>query len=229
MPTPAELDQLDDDLNNLQAVMIGSLVEQWMSTVVPNPADSLEDLQDIVTELIAQFAPASASIAVDFYNSVRPTAAPSFTPQVVVADDLLPTGTLYWSTSPVMSADWQDALDRTASSIQKSVKQALVDTIGEATELDPLEVKFARWPQNPDPCSWCVLRASRGAIYWSEASAERGDHLKCGCRATPVFSDEQLPYERKPYYAQYEAGIAESDGRDLKAILAGMRRANGTR
>lgn len=238
MPSAADLDQLDDDLSNLQVVMVAALLEQWSATVAPNPGEAVEDLQDIVTELVGEFAPAAASVAVDFYAAVRPPAAPSFTPTAIVADDLMPPGTLNWSTQPLRTETPEVALDRTASAIQKSVKQALVDTIGENTTLDPLEVRYARWPQNPDPCAYCVLRASRGAVYWTEATAERGDHLKCGCRVTPVFSDEPLPYLMKPYMAQYLAGADEAAA-DLaaaspgkakrKALLSGMRRANGSR
>lgn len=209
--------------------MVASLVEQWTATVAPNPGETLGDLRDIVTELVSEFGPAAASVAVDFYSSVRPSGAPSFTPTAAVADDLMPPGTLSWSTEPLLTENWQDALDRTAASVQKSMKQALVETIGENTELDPLEVRFARWPQNPDPCAYCVLRASRGAVYWTETTAERGDHLKCGCRVTPVFSDEPLPYQRKPYMTQYLAGAEAADGRGTKALLSGIRRANGSR
>lgn len=218
--------------------MVAALLEQWGATVAPNPGEAVEDLQAIVADLVAEFAPAAASVAVDFYASVRPPASPPFTPAAIVADDLMLPGTQNWSTKPLRTETPELALDRTASAIQKSVKQALVDTIGENTALDPLEVRYARWPQNPDPCAWCVLRASRGAVYWTESTAERGDHLKCGCRVTPVFSDEPLPYQLKPYKAQYLAGADEAAG-DIdaaspgkakrKALLSGMRRANGSR
>ena len=104
-----------------------------------------------------------------------------------------------------------------------------METIGEATDEDPLAVMFARFPQNPDPCAWCVLRASKGAVFWSEETATRGDHVKCRCKVTPVFPGEPLPYLRAPYMAQYQNGAAEADGPGRKALLSGMRRANGIR
>ncbi len=92
-----------------------------------------------------------------------------------------------------------------------------------------MDAKYARFPQNDDPCAWCVLRASKGAVFWSEETATRGDHTKCQCKVTVVFPGEPLPYLRAPYMAQFLDGAAEADGPGRKALLSGMRRANGIR
>lgn len=209
--------------------MVAELVRQWSTSVVANPADSVDELREFVLQIVADYGQVAAATAIDFYNSVRPFGSPAFIPQPQVRPDLVQGGTLNWITEPLRTESWQKALDRTAAEIQKAAYQAAVETLGEATQDDPLDVRFARWPQNAEPCAYCVLRASRGAVYWSEATAERGDHLKCQCKVTPVFPGEPLPYLRKPYIAQYQAGAAEADGRGSKALLAGMRRANGIR
>lgn len=229
MPTRAELDEFQQETDDLKTVMVAALVAYWTENVAGNPADAIDELREFVRDLVAEYGLVAAATAIEFYDAVRPAGSPPFQPVPTVADDLIGTGTLNWSTEPLLGDDWEEALNRIASSIQKAAQQALVDTIGQATEDDPLDVRFARWPGNPDPCAWCVLRASRGAIYWSEASAESGDHLECACRVTPIFPGEPLPYQRKPYYAQYEAGSKEADGPGRKALLSGMRRANGTR
>lgn len=229
MPSPDELDELGAAADDVRAVMVAALVSYWMENVQGNPADSVDELREFVIDLVAEYGLVAAATAIDFYDSVRPAGSPPFRPVPALPDDLLGVGTLNWSTEPLLGEDWQTSLDRIAASIMKAAQQALVETIGQATEDDPLDVRFARWPRNSDPCAWCVLRASRGAIYWSEASAESGDHLKCGCAVTPIFPGEPLPYQRKPYYAQYEAGLKEADGPGRKALLSGMRRANGIR
>lgn len=218
--------------------MVAALVAHWMENVQGNPAGSVEALREFVLEIVAEYGQASAAIAIDFYNAVRPAGSPSFSPTPFVRDDLVGGGTLNWATAPLLTEEWEQSLERIAAEIQKASYQAAVETLGEATEEDPLDVKYARWPQNPEPCAYCVLRASRGAVYWSESSAERGDHIKCGCRVTPIFPGEPLPYLRKPYMAQYGAGATEAEGdiaaastrkERTKALLSGMRRANGIR
>lgn len=236
MPTAAEIDEFEQAQDDLKAVMVAALVAYWMENVEGNPADSMDDLREFVLEIVAEYGQAAAAVAVEFYDAVRPPGSPPFSPAPFVRDDLVGGGTLNWSTAPLLTEEWQQSLDRIAAEIQKAAYQAAVETLGEATEEDPLDVKYARWPQNPDPCAYCVLRASRGAVYWSEATAERGDHIKCGCKVTPIFPGEPLPYMRKPYMAQYLAGADEADlsaastrKERQKALLSGMRRANGTR
>ena len=218
--------------------MVAALVAQWMENVEGNPADAVDTLRRLVLDIVAEYGQAAAATAIDFYDSVRPPGSPAFRPQPFVRDDLVGGGTLNWISQPLAGESPGDALDRAAAGIQKASYQAAVETIGEAAQADPLDVRYARWPRNPDPCAFCVLRASRGAVYWSENTAERGDHLKCGCDVTPVFPDEPLPYNPKPYRRQYLAGASEaSDEIDAArpgkakrtALLSGMRRANGTR
>lgn len=229
MPTPAEVEDFQQAIDDVRTLMVAALVAHWLENVQGNPADSVDELRQFVLDLVAEYGQVAAATAIDFYDSVRPAGAPQFDPTPVVRDDLVGGGTLNWVTEPLLGEDWQKALDRAAAEIQKDIQAAANETIGEATETDPLDVKYARWPGNPDPCAWCVLRASRGAVYWSEQTAERGDHIKCGCRVTPVFPGEPLPYLRKPYMAQYQAGAAEATEPGRKALLAAMRKANGIR
>lgn len=238
MPTPAELDEFRRAEEDVKALMVAELVAYWMANVEGNPADAVDDLRQFVLDIVAEYGQVAAATAIDFYDSVRPAGSPAFDAVPVVRPDLVGGGTLNWATEPLQTETWQETLDRVAAEIQKATYAAAVETIGQASEDDPLDVRFARWPRNPEPCAYCVLRASRGAVYWSETTAERGDHLKCGCEVTPVFPGEPLPYLRKPYMAQYLAGASEAEG-DIaaasdrkgrqKALLSGMRRANGSR
>lgn len=230
MPTQAELAALEQELADVQTLMVAALVTYWAENVTPDPVASLDELRLFALDLVAEYGTAAAAVALDFYSSVRPAGAPEFTPRPVVRDDLLSGPSLNWATQPLVTEEFETALDRLAAEIQKDAQLALVETIGEATQEDPIgEVKYARFPQNPKPCAWCVLRASKGAVYWSESTAERGDHIKCGCAVTPIFPGEPLPYLRKPYMAQYLAGASETTEPGTKALLAAMRQANGIR
>lgn len=229
MPTPDEVNDFQQAIDDVQALMVAALVAHWIENVEGDPAEAVDDFRQFVLDIVAEYGQAAAAVAIDFYDSVRPPGSPPFSPTPSVRDELVGDGTLNWVTQPLLTESWQDALDRGAAAIQKAAMQAAIETIGEATEQDPLDVKYARWPGNPDPCAWCVLRASRGAIYWSESSAERGDHIKCGCKITPIFPGEPLPYQRKPYMAQYLAGADAAEGPGRKALLSAMRKANGIR
>lgn len=46
-------------------------------------------------------------------------------------------------------------------------------------------VRYARVPTGPDTCDFCLMLASRGFVYYSQASAEEGMHAGCDCIAVP--------------------------------------------
>ena len=229
MPTTAEVEDFDQAVRFAQILMVAALVERFKELTAGDPAEAVDELRTLVLDLVAEYGQAVAAEAIDFYDSVRPPGAPSFNAAPVVRDDLVTGPSLNWSTTPLLTEDPQKALDRMAAEAQKATFQAAIETIGEATEEDPLEVRYARFPQNDNPCAYCVLRASRGAVFYSETTATRGDHVQCRCSVTPVFSDEPLPYLKAPYLKAYYAGVAESEGDGFKSVLSGMRRANGSR
>jgi hypothetical protein len=247
VPTTAEIDDFDHAVGDLQTLAVSALVASWADEIAQAEGETVKAVQALMVEIAAEYAQAAAATATDFYSSVRPAGSPKFIPAPILRADPFGPGSRNWATKPLLLESPEEAMRRVAAEVMLSVKQAAIETLGEATTDDPIDARFARFPTNPDPCSYCVLRASRGAVYWSEESATKGDHLKCGCKATVIFTGEDLPYQRKPYMAQYQAGSsaatdaivairankaltpAERRDRELKALLAGMRRANGTR
>lgn len=226
--------------------MVAALLAHWIENVQGNPDASLNELRAFVFDLVQEYGQAAAATAVEFYDASRPPGSPPFQPVPQVRDDLLTDRSYDWSLRPLTESP-DDALSRLAAEVQLAAFTAAFETIGEATAEDPLEVRYARFPQNPDPCAYCVLRASRGAIFYSEETATRGDHRSCGCKVAMVFSDEPLPYMRAPYMKQYLDGVSASEAAvaairadrslspaqrreaEFKALLAGMRQANGIR
>lgn len=47
-----------------------------------------------------------------------------------------------------------------------------------------------------DPCAFCALLASRGAVYKSQQSASFGSHPSCGCTAEPAFTLDKFRDDR---------------------------------
>jgi hypothetical protein len=66
-----------------------------------------------------------------------------------------------------------------------------------------------------NPCSFCSLLASRGAVYRSEASAGFEAHSHCMCVAAPVFSHADAQATRNnPLYQQYKQATKGTSGQD---------------
>jgi len=50
---------------------------------------------------------------------------------------------------------------------------------------DANDVRYARVPTGSETCPWCLMLASRGFVYHSEAFAEHGKHKGCDCIVLP--------------------------------------------
>lgn len=70
------------------------------------------------------------------------------------------------------------AADRT----RDAARQTVVRNVGrDSATRKGRGVRFARIPQRPDPCGWCVMLASRGFDYTGEDEAAAASHHNCTC------------------------------------------------
>ena len=66
-----------------------------------------------------------------------------------------------------------------------------------------------------DPCAWCAMLASRGAVYKSEESASFDAHYRCRCSAQCVFSREDAKALRNaPLAQEWQQATAGYSGKD---------------
>lgn len=68
---------------------------------------------------------------------------------------------------------------------------------------DKRKIKFARVPSGAETCQWCLMLASRGAIY-STAKVAEHTHANCDCRIVPDFGAGISGYDPSVYYEQYK-------------------------
>jgi len=94
---------------------------------------------------------------------------------------------------------------------------------------------WARVPSGATTCAFCLMLASRGAVYGSEQLASLGVkgkkyHGHCDCTPTLVRGPQDFPegYDPTGLYDQYDAARREAGSGDPKAILAALRQQQGT-
>lgn len=78
-------------------------------------------------------------------------------------------------------------------------------------------VRYARVPSGGETCPFCMMLASRGAVYHTEESA--GDaghyHTHCRCRIVPVWGDSGIEgYDPEEWYRKWQQ--AEKEEKDRK-------------
>ncbi|MBF9694105.1 hypothetical protein [Bifidobacterium dentium] len=101
--------------------------------------------------------------------------------------------------------DWQQFI---ADMMNRSVRL----TTQNNRDADPTHPGWARVPRGSDPCSFCVMLASRGFAYTSEESADFGSSFHNGkCRCVPVCSwgkDRIFGYDQEKYKVMYDQAVA---------------------
>jgi hypothetical protein len=142
--------------------------------------------------------------------------------------------TVDWAVQPLWSADVltqplteagssaiADAKARLAASTERLVQDTGRDTIIGNVQRDRQAKAWARIPE-PGACSFCLMLATRGAVYRSEKTAEFKSHDNCRCHVEPVFT----AYEPSAAVRQAQALWASSTrGKSGNAAQIAFRQA----
>lgn len=169
----------------------------------------------LVAALIHRYGQASATQAVQYYRQERAAAGvpgrvtikPAPTPQVAEVE-----AQLKWATSDLYGQVTPEKLDAAQTKVvgvaEKLALNVGRDTLIDAVKSDRQAKGWARVPE-PGACSFCLLLATRGAVYKSQDSGSFQAHDHCRCHVEPLFGAHYEPtaqvraaqalYEDTPY------------------------------
>lgn len=194
------------------------------------PDVARDALLRFVPMMTAQYGQVAAVLAAGWYEQLRADSGASgrfrasqmkpVPAEAVVASTRFLAGHL-WTPTP-------DAiLGPLLTSVDKYVKQPGRDTIAANAKREG--VRWARVPTGAKTCAFCLMLASRDAVYVSRRTAG-GDgekyHGDCDCQPVRIGNDEDYPEDYLPddYYELYMAARDEARSGDIKDIAASMRR-----
>lgn len=80
----------------------------------------------------------------------------------------------------------QNGLVRVSGSATSLVLDGARETILGSVKVDRARPRWAR-TTDADPCDFCAMLASRGAVYLSEETADFQAHDHCACMAEPAY------------------------------------------
>jgi hypothetical protein len=179
-----------------------------------DPGPSWQALRTAVAAMIVSRRQLSIGLATSFYRNER-LAAGIRTPFTPTVPDPLPeeqvlktvdaTGIGTYTRSLRGGATPQQAMDRAAVTLSGSSTRLALDggraVIDQSVQDDDEAIGWIR-VTDAAPCPWCLMMASRGAVYHSEQTAgkERNSHFigdgnfkwhdHCGCIAKPVWDPD---------------------------------------
>lgn len=203
------------------------LIGFWTAIGTDDPFALKAALLDFMPDLIATYGEAAAGLAADRYDELRAGSVATGAFRAVMADpapDEQVHAVTRWALGPAFEGkDPSIAQTMLIDASQRLVRQQARSTISESVRQDPFGPTYARVPQGPTTCAFCLVMASKGAVYGSKRAAGGKDegndyHTKCNCEAEPVWSQEDL--ERLKQDSGYDADAlydSYSNARDKAA------------
>ncbi len=110
--------------------------------------------------------------------------------------------------------------DACAGRVDYIARKSCGDAVVACAARDPLKPRFARVPQGRETCSFCIMLASRGAVYENAmtAGATRHYHENCDCKVVPDFGDGIDGYDPDEYYELWRSDVLKEEESIKRAI-----------
>lgn len=227
MPSRSDVEALRAANAELSRLLDAELGDFFASLGDATPEAVRDALLDVMPALVSEYGDVAAVVSAEWFEQVYGGTARLAEPVAVEAVEQgvrFAAGHL-WTPEPAA------IVGLLSTQLDKWVKQPGRDTISRAAERDGL--RWARVPSGAKTCAWCLVLASRDAVYLTERSASKASggsdyHGKCDCVAVPMESIDDYPegYDPGGMYDTYMAARSASGSNDIKDIAAELRRRN---
>lgn len=183
----AALDYLTSQINSISADA-QSRVLRVLESIAWAP-DNVAECRDLVVQALSQVMPfytgLSAQASADFYDAARelsvgsPLGASAYSGYDPRKTDGAVRGFVRFALDGRVDTFNDQVLQR----VDYEMKRAAANSTIANGRLDPLKPKYARVPTGAETCDFCLMLASRGFVYSSEATAGavKLDHYHAGC------------------------------------------------
>lgn len=221
MPTRSEVEAYRRAQGAVSAAAKGQLAAFWSKLDAWEIVKVRDALEDYFPALAAKYGDGMASLAADWFEQQSGASAVLGD----VASGAQASASMRWAIGGILTAGPARALATLGGVLDRLVKQPGRDTI--ANSAHAAGIGWARVPSGAETCAFCLMLASRGAVYGSRETAGDGGsyHGDCDCVATPIRDDADLPkgYDPEALAGQYQAARSAAGSGDTKAILSKLR------
>lgn len=201
-----------------------TLATYWAGLDQSHLVAAREQLEEFWPALIDTYGAASAEAAAQWMEQLVGAAE---LPAPMNVDQM--NARMRWALGAAFKGNPAQSLSTLGVVADELVKQHGRDTV--AVSSAKAGVRWARVPSGAT-CAWCLMLASRGAVYGSAASAGDGVryHGDCDCVPTPIRDSRDLPagYDPGALDAQYVRARQEADSGSTTKILAALRSQQNT-
>lgn len=224
MPSRRDLNRLGDSQAALVAAARREL-ERFLLNLPSDPVLIRRELEEFFPLLVQAYGDAGMTVAADWFERTAPSPGRA----VVVPGSPVPAAqaraTAEWAARQYAAGELARVL---AGPLQRYLLRPGRDTLRLSAAASG--AGWARVPRGAKTCAFCLMLASRGAVYESERTAryaQDGDryHDLCNCQPTPVWSPDDYPegYDPDALYDEYRAARAAAGSGDPRAITRELR------
>jgi len=221
----------------ISAETLALFVVAWRLLDLERVRETFPDYFRAVKAIVTNGRRRSAALAAAYYRAlrdaegirgeVRVIQAVAEIPDAQLAASLMATGPRYYEYASRVGNPRaaEIALEKSGSAVTRHTLNGGRETITQTGLADPAAEGFARVTDG-DPCAFCAMLASRGAVYKSEATANFKPHDRCGCQPEPVFDVQR--YKMTPHMRELNAlWVSSTAGKSGKDAVNAFRRALG--
>lgn len=233
MPSRSSIERNRQTNLELSRLVKAELTAFFDTLNLSDPEASRDALLDYVPALVAQYGNLAEQMALEWYAEMVEEDGGSYSPEAPEPFDLTEqvTASVRFAAGKLWSPRPREALGPLSIATDKHVRQPGRDALQWNARSEG--ATWARVPTGATTCSFCLVLASRDAVYVSEKSAGSRDygeenefHGDDDCEIVRVAPGEEYPegYLPDDFYKMYEAARHSADSGDLKDILAAFRR-----
>ncbi len=184
----------------------------WLAEHDATIAEARDEAQRILAANAELYSQQAAALAAEWYDAQGKAAGMRLdraVTSVTVDRDSL-SKTVRYQAQKLVDGNVDGFCDAVGEWAENEAKRVLNATIMKNVKRDKNKgVKFARVTSGRNTCAFCLMLASRGAIYHTRESAgELGQyHRHCSCKIVPSYSDDK-----------YEVLVEGHDPKDAKKL-----------
>lgn len=235
MTSQADFEDFVESQRGVRRLVLRDLAAWWTTVEHLSPEEIRTAAKEFVPLLAQTYGEVSAAAAADFYDAARSSSvargrfAASLAPNGAAAQAARSVG---WGVAPIFSEDPAAALGRLSIAVDAASLQVGRDTVMHNNRRDPSGPRFARVPVGKT-CAWCLMLASRGAVYRSADSAGAAGQYHggdCDCQPVPSWDHgKDLPpsYDEGELYGLYDRAKSSADSGSPEDIAKAIRRLDG--
>lgn len=177
------------------------------------PPENVAALREFVIGLLDDVGGAAAEVAytygAEFYDAARAAAVGSplhaspappnpHAANVAAVKGMIETVAKTGQVEPFSAA--------CAARVDYVARKSCGDAVVRCAAKDPRKPRFARVPQGGETCRFCLMLASRGAVYLTERKAGAVDHYhaNCDCKVVPDWGDGIEGYDPDEWYDKWK-------------------------